>query len=202
MTRLVGGMLADGRLFGQIHRLNMLEELSLSGVRENREQVFAYLKGSKHLTEIDLGSDPISTAAVKSLSTCPHLKQVNLQLDGQGPQLQTYQITPMVALEQLPQLQLENLSYSPALIETLAKFKSLKVLKCGLDTDWAPGKKMALRQALPYTELWLKWPILNSDLRKAGPQTSPSRELGGTLPDAGGEMTSVHYFPLRTQHLH
>jgi hypothetical protein len=193
LTKLDSRMLADGSSFSQLHRLKMLEDLALFGIEKNYDQVFLALAGSTHLTKLTLDNIPLSTAAVRALSECPNLKTVDLYLTSKDPQSQVAQIVPLADLKPLSSLEMRTLTYSPAIIDTLRKFQTLKDLKCELGKDWNRERGMSLHRALPYTDIWLASRALSRDSQDPLAQTAPG--LNRKLSDNSSEPIFVHYRP-------
>ncbi len=201
LTRLETSVNVDGHAFSQIHRLKMLAELSISGIKKNCDQIFVALSASSQLTKLNIVDCRISASDLRPLGTCPNLKAVSFRLKPGQVIKQFDQISSLTQLKQLSHLDLATLSYSPALIDTLGKFKSLKGLKCELTSDWSMVEKGAVRQALPYTEIWLSWPVVDN----AGPGAlKPGAGEGGLPPNLSdiGELQVVHYRPLQNPPVH
>jgi hypothetical protein len=175
LTRLFTNMIADGRSVRQIRRLRMLQHLHLEGIAKNYDDVFASLRGSTHLTVLLLKDFPMTTPAVRDICTCCNLEVLDCHRSKWQIQIQGYQLGPLANLKKLKKLKLEAICFSPALIEALGKCQSLRELRCELDTDWSRGQRMALRQALPNTEVWMYWK------------------------GAGKKMLQLHYLPGQTQ---
>jgi len=152
-------ILSDDKSLGQISRLKMLKNLGLgfqAGNPRNITSLSKPFKNSAQLMRLALYDARVTSQTIKDLCTCPNLESIIIHSKDKQV-IAADQITGLDGIWKLHQLELQTVHYSPLLLDTVRKCRSLRKLNFRLDSDLTKDQTMALRQAVPNAAVEISW---------------------------------------------